>query len=65
MKVTNSILNKVVTKTKSLKYKLTKGNQAHHQFDDENEDDFRQAKNQGGSEYLSVKAKLTRSYKPL
>ena len=38
MKVTNSILNKVVTKTKSLKYKLTKGNHAHHQFDDDIED---------------------------
>jgi len=66
MKVTNSILNKVVTKTKSLKYKLTKGNHAHHQFDDDIEDDFIQAnKKQGGTEYLSVKAKLTRSYKPL
>ena len=65
MKVTNSILNSFVTKTKSLKYKLTKGNHAHHQFDDEIEDDFSQTKSQGATEYLSVKAKLTRSYKPL
>ena len=65
MKVTNAILNSFVTKTKSLKYKLTKGNHAHHQFDDEIEDDFSQTKNQGCTEYLSVKAKLTRSYKPL
>ena len=65
MKVTNAILDRFVTKTKSLKYKLTKGNHAHHQFDDEIEDDFSQTKSQGATEYLSVKAKLTRSYKPL
>ena len=65
MKVTNSILNKIATKTKSLKYKLTKGNNAHREFEDESDDDFGQTKNQGSTEYLSVKAKFTRSYKPL
>ena len=65
MKVTNSILNQLVTKTKSLKYKLTKGNNAHHEFEDENDGDCRQPKRQGSIEYLSVKAKLSRTYKPL
>ena len=65
MKVTNSIFNKLATKTKSLKYKLTKGNNAHHEFEDESDDDIRLSKNPGSTEFLSVKAKFSRSYKPL